>query len=257
MVSFREALREYIKKNGYSINEFANKCNIDRAWLSNVLSGRKELSEAKFKNIIESNILSETQNENLTSLYRLRDYTPEQIERIEYMLERLSRKVRRTECFIPIDFDDDRQIYIGKENLLSALFKILAKREEISFIYTNIPAESEQAVDVLYHFMKEDKYKNIDYKHIFMTDGGTSNHNLNTYFTVCDFAELGYTGFSVIKNVEIKSIEDNDFLPYFISTDKAMMMFDPEFNNGVFIDDENIIKVYTGKFMSLYEKGEK
>ncbi len=35
------------------------------------------------------------------------------------------------------------------------------------------------------------------------------------------------------------------------------MMFDPEFNNGVFIDDENIIKVYTGKFMSLYEKGEK
>ena len=132
MVSFRETLREYIKKNGYSINEFANKCNIDRAWLSNVLSGRKELSEAKFKNIIESNILSEVQNENLTSLYRLRDYAPEQIERIEYMLERLSRKVRRTECFIPIDFDDDRQIYIGKENLLSALFKILAKREEIS-----------------------------------------------------------------------------------------------------------------------------
>lgn len=257
MVSFRETLREYIKKNGYSINEFANKCNIDRAWLSNVLSGRKELSEAKFKNIIESNILSESQNENLTSLYRLRDYTPEQIERIEYMLERLSRKVRRTECFIPIDFDDDRQIYIGKENLLSALFKILAKREEISFIYTNITAESEQAVDVLYHFMKEDKYKNIDYKHIFMTDIGISNHNLNTYFTVCDFAELGYTGFSVIKNVEIKSIEDNDFFPYFILTDKAMMMFDPEFNNGVFIDDENIIKVYTGKFMSLYEKGEK
>ena len=63
--------------------------------------------------------------------------------------------------------------------------------------------------------------------------------------------------FSIIKNVEIKSIEDNDFLPYFILTDKAMMMFDPEFNNGVFIDDENIIKVYTGKFMSLYEKGEK
>ncbi len=92
MVSFRETLREYIKKNGYSINEFANKCNIDRAWLSNVLSGRKELSEAKFKNIIKSNILSESQNENLTSLYRLRDYTPEQIERIEYMLERLSRK---------------------------------------------------------------------------------------------------------------------------------------------------------------------
>ena len=113
MVSFREALREYIKKNGYSINEFANKCNIDRAWLSNVLSGRKELSEAKFKNIIESNILSETQNENLTSLYRLRDYTPEQIERIEYMLERLSRKVRRTECFIPIDFDDERKFALG------------------------------------------------------------------------------------------------------------------------------------------------
>lgn len=125
MVSFRETLREYIKKNGYSINEFANKCNIDRAWLSNVLSGRKELSEAKFKNIIESNILSETQNENLTSLYRLRDYTPEQIERIEYMLERLSRKVRRTECFIPIDFDE----YISEKKICSRLFLKFLQKE--------------------------------------------------------------------------------------------------------------------------------
>ena len=47
------------------------------------------------------------------------------------------------------------------------------------------------------------------------------------------------------------------FFPYFILTDKAMMMFDPEFNNGVFIDDENIIKVYTGKFMSLMKRARK
>ena len=53
---FGEVLREYISKNGYSINEFAGKCKIDRAWLSNVLSGRKELSEAKFDNILKSKL---------------------------------------------------------------------------------------------------------------------------------------------------------------------------------------------------------
>lgn len=256
MVSFREALREYIKKNGYSINEFANKCDIDRAWLSNVLSGRKELSKAKFKNIIKSGLLSEAQNESLTALYRLGDFSDEQIERMEYMLERLSRKVRRTECLIPIDFDKDRRMYLGKTNLLSVLFRLLEKRGEISFVYTNIPADSEEAIDVIYHFMKEDGYKDIDYKHIFMADSGASTHNLNSYFTVCDFAELGYTGFTVIKNVEIESIENNDFFPYFLLTDKAMMLFDAEFNNAMFIEDERIIKVYIGKFMNLYKKGE-
>ncbi len=58
MSKFGEVLREYISKNGYSINEFAGKCKIDRAWLSNVLSGRKELSEAKFDNILKSKLLA-------------------------------------------------------------------------------------------------------------------------------------------------------------------------------------------------------
>lgn len=130
VVKFKDALRDYIKKNGYSINEFANKCDIDRAWLSNVLSGRKELSEAKFNNIIKSNLLSETQNENLTALYKLRDFTDEQIKRMEYMHERLSRKVRRAECLVPIDYDKDRKMYLGKTTLLSVLFRLIENRKK-------------------------------------------------------------------------------------------------------------------------------
>ena len=257
VVKFKDALRDYIKKNGYSINEFANKCDIDRAWLSNVLSGRKELSEAKFNNIIKSNLLSETQNENLTALYKLRDFTDEQIKRMEYMHERLSRKVRRAECLVPIDYDKDRKMYLGKTTLLSVLFRIIENRKKISFVYTNIPAESEEAIDVCYHFFKKEEYKDIDYKHIFMTDGGTSTHNLNTYFTVCDMAELGFTGFSIIKDVEIDSIENNDFFPYFLLTDVEMLFFDAEFNNAMYTDNQRIIKVYIRKFKNLYEKGEK
>lgn len=256
VVRFKDALREYIKKNGYSINEFANKCDIDRAWLSNVLSGRKELSEAKFENIIKSNLLSDAQNENLTALYKLREFSNDQIERMEYMLERLSRKVKRGDCLVPIDYDKDRRMYLGKTTLLSVLFRLIEKREKISYIYTNIPAESEEAIDVCYHFLKKEEYKDIDYKHIFMTDDGIGVHNLNTYFTVCDFAELGYTGFSIIKNVEIKSIEENDFFPYFILTDIGMLFFDVEFNNAMFTDNQKIIKVYIRKFKNLYEKGE-
>ena len=67
MSKFGEVLREYISKNGYSINEFAGKCKIDRAWLSNVLSGRKELSEAKFDNILKSKLLSELRKSKLST----------------------------------------------------------------------------------------------------------------------------------------------------------------------------------------------
>lgn len=257
MEGFKETLRTYIRKNGYSINEFANKCDIDRAWLSNVLSGRKELSEAKFDNIIKSNLLSETQKETITALYKLKDFSDDQIDRIEYLIERLSRKTRRNECLIPVDFDRDRRMYFGKTCLLSVLFKLLEKRENLTFIYTNIPADSEETVDVIYHFLKTEEYKNLDYKHIYMTDNGMSTHNLNTYFTACDFAELGYTDISIIKYVEIEPIENNDFFPYYLVSDNEMMLFDAEFNNAIVTFDEKIIKVYIRKFMNLYEKGEK
>lgn len=92
MSKFGEVLREYISKNGYSINEFAGKCKIDRAWLSNVLSGRKELSEAKFDNILKSKLLSESQNENLIALYRLKDFSSDQVERMEYIMGAFIKK---------------------------------------------------------------------------------------------------------------------------------------------------------------------
>ena len=77
-----------------------------------------------------------------------------------------------------------------------------------------------------------------------------------TDFTICDFAELGYTDFSVIKDVELSSLNTNDFFPYFILTDKKIMLFDAEFNNAIVSFDDKIINVHTRKFMALYEKGE-
>ena len=146
---FGEVLREYISKNGYSINEFAGKCKIDRAWLSNVLSGRKELSEAKFDNILKSKLLSESQNENLIALYRLKDFSSDQVERMEYIIERLSRKIRRNDSIIPIEYDENRRMYLGKANLLSVLYRIIENKDVLSFIYTNIPTEAEESLDVL------------------------------------------------------------------------------------------------------------
>lgn len=256
MSKFGEVLREYISKNGYSINEFAGKCKIDRAWLSNVLSGRKELSEAKFDNILKSKLLSESQNENLIALYRLKDFSSDQVERMEYIMEHLSRKIRRNDSIAPIKYDENRRMYLGKANLLSVLYRIIENKDELSFIYTNIPTEAEESLDVLYDFLKHDDYKKIDYKHIFLTDNGVSIHNISTYFTICDFAELGYTDFSVIKDVELNSLNTNDFFPYFIITDKKIMLFDAEFNNAIVSFDDKIINVHTRKFMALYEKGE-
>lgn len=128
MSKFGEVLREYISKNGYSINEFAGKCKIDRAWLSNVLSGRKELSEAKFDNILKSKLLSESQNENLIALYRLKDFSSDQVERMEYIMGHLSRKIRRNDSIAPIEYDENRRMYFGKANLLSFFTELLKIR---------------------------------------------------------------------------------------------------------------------------------
>ena len=193
---------------------------------------------------------------NLIALYRLKDFSSDQVERMEYIMEHLSRKIRRNDSIAPIKYDENRRMYLGKANLLSVLYRFIENKDELSFIYTNIPTEAEESLDVLYDFLKHDDYKKIDYKHIFLTDNGVSIHNISTYFTICDFAELGYTNFSVIKDVELSSLNTNDFFPYFIITDKKIMLFDAEFNNAIVSFDDKIINVHTRKFMALYEKGE-
>lgn len=56
---------------------------------------------------------------------------------------------------------------------------------------------------------------------------------------------------------ELSSLNTNDFFPYFILTDKKIMLFDAEFNNAIVSFDDKIINVHTRKFMARYEKGEK
>ena len=257
MENFNNTLRDYIKESGYSITKFAEKCNIDRAWLSNVLSGRKQLSSSKFDNIIESNIFDSNQIDTLKTLYNKKEFTEEEIEKIEYILSRVSRKNRRNECIIPVQIDKEKRMHFGKLKVLSHLYDLLENSDEYSLVYTNIPSASEEAIDILHHFLSLECNKNKDYRHIFFTNDGSDTRNLNTYFTICDFAELGFSNMVVIKNINLTSMETNDFFPYYLLTDKKMILFDSYFNNAIITVDENIVNIYLQKFMKLFDKGEK
>ena len=95
MADFNEALRENIEKSGYSITSFAQKCNINRSWLSNVLSGKKNLSKAKFENIIDSGVFNASQVETLKSLYSKKNFSDDEIKRIKHIISLVKRKTRR------------------------------------------------------------------------------------------------------------------------------------------------------------------
>ena len=148
----------------YDDQETLLACKNDAQIIYSILSESK-----KFDNILKSKLLSESQNENLIALYRLKDFSSDQVERMEYIMEHLSRKIRRNDSIAPIKYDENRRMYLGKANLLSVLYRIIENKDELSFIYTNIPTEAEESLDVLYDFLKHDDYKKIDYKHIFLT----------------------------------------------------------------------------------------
>lgn len=257
MANFNETLKIYIKNSGYTISEFASKCNIDRAWLSNVMSGRKELSNSKFENIINSNLLDDKQIEVLKKLYVEKDFSDQEVERINYLINRSSRQSRRDDCIIPVDIDLEQRMQLGKINSLSALYALLSNSDEYTFIYTNIPASMEEAIDVIYHFVELDANQSKDYKHIFFSNDGEDTHNMNTFLTICDLAELGFSGFSVISDINVENIETNDFFPYFLVTDKAMILFDSACSNAIVTFDEGIINIHIQKFVKLYDTGKK
>ncbi len=257
MADFNEALRENIEKSGYSITSFAQKCNINRSWLSNVLSGKKNLSKAKFENIIDSGVFNASQVETLKSLYSKKNFSDDEIKRIKHIISLVERKTRRNECIVPIEVDEEKRMHFGKLSVLSLIYNMLSNSDDISFVYANIPATSEEAMDMLYHFMSLDCNKNKDYKHIFFTDDGEDTRNISTFFTMSNLAELGYTNISVIENVDIDSMETGNLFSYFLITDKMLILFDSLFNNAVVTTDEDIINIHIQKFMKLYDSGVK
>lgn len=68
---------------------------------------------------------------------------------------------------LPLNMMKNRRMYLGKQICFQFFTRIIENKDELSFIYTNIPTEAEESLDVLYDFLKHDDYKKIDYKHIF------------------------------------------------------------------------------------------
>lgn len=250
METFGEKLKQFIEENGYSIRKFALECDFDRPWLTNIINSKKKMPAVRFEKIIQSGIFNNEQAEKLRYVYYSDNYTDAEFERIKYIIKRFG-KSGRSECIKPVKIENDKRTHYGKLNVLSVLYYLLEQEEQFYYIYTNIPASSKKVIDIIYNFVKQKSCK--DYKHIMFTDSGVSTNNLNTLFTICDFAEIGYD-ISVLSSINIGQLEEYNFFPYYIIVNNKMLLFDSKFNNVNINTDMQKIAIYQQKFIDLYDK---
>lgn len=254
METFGEKLKQCIEEKGYSIRQFALECDFDRPWLTNIINNKKNMPASRFEKIIDTGIFDAEQINKLRYIYYSKDYSEAEFERIKFIINHFGKTKKRDDCIKPINFEKGKSTYFGSINVQSVLYYILEQEEKLYYIYTNVPASSDKIIDIIYHFIKDNKVK--DYKHIMFTDNGVTTNNLNTYFTVCDFAEIGYD-ISLLNSININQLEQYNFFPYYFIVNNKILLFDSEFNNVNISVDMQKIAIYQQKFIDLYNKATK
>lgn len=253
MELFGIKFREYIECQGYSIRQYAKDAGFDRSWLTNILNNKKKLPETSFSQLVNNNYFSDEQINRLRYIYYSATFTETEFEHIEYILKRFENPTNFSAYYPETLPEECTSAVIGYGNVLSLLYRIFFDEKQYFYIYTNIPASKAEHLSVIYQFLRQKGTK--DYKHILYLDHGISTHNLNSYFALFNFAQIGYK-ISLLNNVNTVQMEMLESFPYYIMINNKMLLFNSDFESALYIDDSEKIKLYQKNFSKIYENAE-
>lgn len=250
MELFGVKFREYIECQGYSIRQYAKDSGFDRSWLTNILNNKKKLPETSFSKLVNNKFFTNEQINRLKYIYYSSTFTETEFNHIEYILKKFEKPTNFSDYLPKPLSGESTSAVIGYGNVLSLLHRSFFCEKILYYVYTNIPASRTKHLSIIYYFLKTKGTK--DYKHILYLDHGTSTHNLNSYFTLFSFAQIGYK-ISLLSNVNTLQTDTLENFPYYIMINNKMISFNSDFESALYIDDPDIIKLYQKNFSKIYE----
>lgn len=235
---FGSLLKEYIKKQNLTIYQLAKETGIDRSFLQGVLNGKRKLPKKRFSDIVNTNYFTANQIHELCSEYFLERFGENKIRRFEYLENGITGKIKeelnnKYETELK-EIKDDTVFYYGKKDVLAVVYTLLNETAVNSFA-SNFSFSITEINRIVFNACKEKRIK--EFIHYVTPRYDSSIHNLEIIFNSLYYAETGY-------NTHINNQFNASYLfPYFILTDKYLLMFDETAENAVLFN-ANLIEPY-------------
>ncbi|MEG2081399.1 MAG: helix-turn-helix transcriptional regulator, partial [Oscillospiraceae bacterium] len=249
MQSFGSILKDSIDSMNLSINQFSKLSGINRGQIYNVFSGKKNISEDKFRTMLYTFNFTKSQKEALEKAFYRNLYGDESFDRIQFIIDNINKLSDKENQVTPVkhlpllDKEKFEKLTFGKENiglLIANIIRLEAENDAPS-INTNIPFSFEFLDDTIYNSLCESKSK-IDFKHIISFDKvGNSTHNLNNLFKSIKYLKIKYNVWYYYSEVE-KLISPDNIFPYYFLSSNYLICIDADCNIALLITDEAAIK---------------
>ena len=244
MQDFGSLLHTYLKdKHNYSISAFAKNIGISAGLLNHIFNGKRTMNPDKFLLTINSGIFDLEEQNNLRAAYFTGRYGEKDYEKVSVLSE-LLEKFRFGDAPEITDCTDILEKGYGelteRKHVFSALKELFLSTENT--IYTNIPHANTVINHILYNLKK-------DYPDSRMTrfipnfSSKFTQRNLVTMFSILRFAKIKVNTVS-LENVEVEHLDKTTLFPYFVISDRIMIILDSQCKKGVAFTGEIIKDKY-------------
>ena len=244
MQDFGSLLHTYLKdKHNYSISAFAKNIGISAGLLNHIFNGKRTMNPDKFLLTINSGIFDLEEQNNLRAAYFTGRYGEKDYEKVSVLSE-LLEKFRFGDAPEITDYTDILEKGYGelteRKHVFSALKELFLSTENT--IYTNIPHANTVINHILYKLKKEYPDSRMT-RFIPNFSSKFTQRNLVTMFSILRFAKIKVNTVS-LENVEVEHLDKTTLFPYFVISDRIMIILDSQCKKGVAFTGEIIKDKY-------------
>lgn len=241
MDNFGRLLHKYLKnKPSYSISAFAKDIGISAGLLNHIFNGKRTMSADKFYKTVNNNIFDLRERENLRDAYFIERYGESDYKKLQLL----------SKTIIGLHFGAAPEINIctritdngygeleTKEEIFSALKELFSSTG--NEIYTNIRHSNNAVNDVLYSLKKEFSSSALT-RFVSGFSPKITEKSLSSLFSIIRFAKAGVNTLSLEKN-EAEHLDKTTLFPYFIISDKMLILLDAQYEKGIALTGEKIV----------------
>ncbi len=230
-----------INKPYYSISAFAKDIGISAGLLNHIFNGKRTISSDKFALTLANHAFTYEEKQKLKKAYFSDRYGEEMYRNIQLFhntVQTLEFDNSYAVSCEQVDFSKEISVFEDEKTLVCAVKKIFSEAGDC--VYTNIPHKKDRINNILFSLKKECAETELC-RIITGFDDSFSQESLTAMFSIIRFARIGVPTVS-LDNKEVLSLYGSTIFPYYVISDKALILTDGRFKGGIAVFAESFLR---------------
>lgn len=239
MGKLQETLKELIKESGRTIYSFSNEAQIERTYLTKILSGKRNLTLDKFLMIIDALKVDKKQRYELIEAYIVENFSKSKFEAYSEYLSTAFLCVKEKSTTVT-QIESDLIIFDDRRRLLDFAEFFLSEDNFSSRLYTNFPTSTLLLI--------AQERTNCDFRCILNSE---TKETAVSVFELIKLSVINCVAYAD-KNLSVKA--KNEFYPYIVISDDGILFANKALDKGYYIRNKAVSDLYADDFCRLLSR---